>query len=55
MMTGWKTWLGAALVGAGSVVTFLGFPEVGSMLTGLGGSIAAVGIAHKIEKNSHGG
>lgn len=53
-MKGWKTWVGAALVGAGAVATFLGQPDLGSMLTGLGAAVAAVGVAHKIEKNGTG-
>jgi hypothetical protein len=49
-MKGWKTWAGAALIGAGAVLSFLGQPVLGELLTRLGEGLALIGVAHKIEK-----
>ena len=49
-MTGWKTWMGAALIGIGAALKFLGYVEIGAALEGFGVALAAVGVAHKIEK-----
>ena len=55
-MTGWKTWLGSALIALGGVLEgmpemFTGQSAVAKALIAIGGAVAAVGIGHKIEKN----
>ena len=49
-MKGWKTWLGAALVGASAVVGYTGNSELAKVLLALGAALGVVGIGHKIEK-----
>lgn len=49
-MSGWKTKLGAALIAASGAAAALGYIEVGALLLKIGTAIAAIGIAHKIEK-----
>ncbi len=49
-MKGWKTWAGAAIIGAGAILNFLGLPEFGKIVMGLGAALGVVGIGHKIEK-----
>ena len=49
-MKGWKTWAGAALVGASAVLGFLGYSELAEMALTVGGALGVIGVAHKIEK-----
>ncbi len=60
MMKGWKTWIGAGGVFAGGVVMIatgltaetINPDQVWNGIVVCAGSFAAVGIGHKIEKNS---
>jgi len=47
---GWKTIVGALIIGAGEVVTALGYPELGIAIKGVGTSLFGIGAAHKIVK-----
>ena len=49
-MSGWKTWLGAALVGCAAAARALGYEAISEVLLMLGAALGAVGIGHKIEK-----
>ena len=49
-MKGWKTWAGAALVGAAAAARALGYEAVSEVLLLVGASLGIVGVAHKIEK-----
>lgn len=51
-MRGWKTWLGAIVIGGSGAATALGYPELAAILLKVGGLFAIVGIGHKIEKNA---
>ena len=56
MMTGWKTWVAAALAGliaANSVLQILP-PEAVTGLVALAAAFGVVGIGHKIEKAGNG-
>lgn len=55
-MKGWKTKVGALLIGASQVVPLAGLSadmttNVTHVLVGLGGLFSVWGIGHKIEKN----
>lgn len=50
MMGGWKTWAGAALVAAGAVAEYFGYPEVAKAVMAIGAALGLVGLGHKIEK-----
>ena len=49
-MKGWKTWAGAALVGAAAAARALGYEAVSEVLLLVGASLGIVDMAHKIEK-----
>lgn len=51
-MKGWKTWLGAAIIGAGAALEAAGYKGAAETAALLGAAIAAVGIGHKIEKSN---
>jgi hypothetical protein len=56
-MKGWKTWAGSALIAVGTILTtippiFEAQHELGKVLIGIGASLTAVGIGHKVEKSS---
>jgi hypothetical protein len=60
-MKGWKTWVGAAIVGLSAALDALGdlFPghglsEAAKVLVQLGAALTAIGIGHKIEKAANG-
>lgn len=50
-MKGWKTWTGFGVMIASAVLKGMGFDHIATIVTTIGGSIMAVGIAHKIEKS----
>ena len=53
-MKGWKTWLGAIMVGAAAALRFIPDPTclvVSEVLLYVGGAFGIIGIGHKIEKN----
>lgn len=45
-----KTILGASVVAVSAVCRYLGYDEVSNLVITLGGSLAVVGIGHKIDK-----
>jgi len=56
-MTGWKTWVGAAVYAGSALLGYLetsgvcvGCGTFASLLQEIGGALFGVGIAHKIEK-----
>ena len=51
MLNGYKTYLGAAIMGLGAALAYLGQPDIGRALEGLGVALGIVGIGHKIEKS----
>jgi len=51
MMRGYKTWIAAAIVAAGAVLTFLGYEDLSKAIMGLGGALGLIGLGHKIEKS----
>ncbi len=50
MLNGYKTYLGALIMGGGAALAYLGFPDVGKALEGLGLSLGLIGIGHKLAK-----
>lgn len=50
MLSGYKTYVGAALLGLGAALEALGFSEFGLIARQLGEAIAVVGVGHKIQK-----
>ena len=50
MMKGWKTWAGAAIIGAGAILEYMGHGGVADALIMLGAALGLVGLGHKIEK-----
>ena len=50
-MSGWKTILGGALIGASSILKWLDLSEVGDLLMTIGLATGIIGLGHKIEKN----
>lgn len=50
IMSGWKTWAGAAIVVVAAGLEATGNPEYAKILTLIGGALGLVGIGHKIEK-----
>ena len=51
MMSGWKTWAAAIIIGSGAALNYLGYKEIADLLFGVGTATGLVGIGHKIEKN----
>ena len=51
-MGGWKTWLGAALVGLAAAARALGYEAISEVLLMAGAALGIVGIGHKVEKAS---
>ena len=49
---GGKSVGGAIVAGAGAIACYLGYPDVGKMIIGLGGSLFGIGIAHKLQKGN---
>jgi len=49
-MKGWKTYLGAILIGAGFTLDALGMSPLGEILKGIGATVGVIGLGHKIEK-----
>jgi hypothetical protein len=49
-MGGWKTWLGAALVGLAAAARALGYEAISEVLLMAGAGFGLVGVAHKVEK-----
>lgn len=51
MMKGYKTWLGFATMIASAYLRIQGHTDTASLAETVGGSVMALGIAHKIEKS----
>ena len=49
-MSGWKTYVGAALVAISAGLEAFGKPEWSAMLATLGGALGLVGVRHAIKK-----
>ena len=49
-MSGWKTWAGAAIMGASAVLKFLGYDELAELVLVVGTALGLIGLAHKVEK-----
>ena len=49
-MKGWKTKVGAVLIGIGASLQSLGYPEYAELLMRIGEVFGIIGVAHKIEK-----
>ena len=49
-MSGWKTYVGLAIIGISAITDHLGMVEVSTILRYIGGMLTTVGVAHKIEK-----
>ena len=47
---GWKTITGALIVGSGAILTWLGYPDIGAALEGLGVALGLIGARHAIAK-----
>ena len=52
MLTGYKTYLGAALIGAGAIIEVLGYPELGAAIKNFGLMLMGIGIGAKIERKA---
>lgn len=50
MLNGYKTYLGAALIGLGAVLTALGYADIGEPLTRFGEALSIGGLGHKLAK-----
>lgn len=50
MMSGWKTWTGAAMVAAVSVLKYYGMDQEAEAVLYFGAAMGLIGIGHKIEK-----
>jgi hypothetical protein len=55
MFNGYKTYLGAVLIGVGAALKALGYSEVAEVLMRLGEALGVAGIGHKLAKASRGG
>ena len=47
---GGKTFMGMITVAAGAVLSYLGYADVAKLVMTVGGSLGAVGVAHKVQK-----
>lgn len=45
-----KTFMGAIIVAAGAVLSYLGYADVAKLVMTLGGGLGTVGVAHKVQK-----
>jgi hypothetical protein len=45
-----KTFIGMITVAAGAICGYLGYPDVAKLIMVVGGSLGAVGVAHKVQK-----
>jgi len=52
MMKGWKTWLGATMIGGAAVVEIVipGSSQAAYALRTVGEAVVAIGLGHKLEK-----
>lgn len=50
MLNGYKTYLGAILIGAGAALSAAGYAEIGEPVTRIGEALAIGGIGHKLAK-----
>lgn len=51
MMSGWKTWLGVAVITIGAGLNAAGEVALAKTVMAVGMAIGVVGIGHKLEKN----
>jgi hypothetical protein len=49
-MSGWKTYVGAALVAVSAGLEAFGKPEWAKIVATLGGSLGLIGVRHAIKK-----
>ena len=47
---GGKTITGMIAVAAGAILSYLGYPDIAKLVMTIGGSLGAVGVAHKVQK-----
>ena len=47
---GGKSIAGMVIVAAGAIANYLGYPDIGKLIAGLGASLFGIGLAHKVEK-----
>jgi hypothetical protein len=45
-----KTFIGMLTVAAGAGLSYLGYEDVAKLIMTVGGSLGAVGVAHKVQK-----
>jgi hypothetical protein len=50
MLNGYKTYLGAILIGVGAALTAAGYAEMGELLTRFGEALSIGGLGHKLAK-----
>lgn len=50
MLTGYKTYLGAALIGIGAIIEALGHVDLGKAVRDFGLMLMGIGIGAKIER-----
>ena len=50
-MSGWKTYLGAALVAAAAGLEAMGYGEIAKVLVMVGGAVGIGGLRHAVSKS----
>jgi len=50
MLNGYKTYIGAILIGLGAALTAAGYAEIGEPLTRFGEALSIGGVGHKLAK-----
>jgi hypothetical protein len=50
MLNGYKSYIGATLIGLGAAAAALGYPDLAALVTRLGEAIGLMGVAHKLAK-----
>ena len=49
-ISGYKTYIGAALVGISAILEVLGYAEIAKVVLTIGGTLGIVGVRHAIKK-----
>ena len=53
-MAGWKTYVGAALLGLTAVLSYFGHGQYSEVLYALGAALGITGLRHKLERVKEG-